>query len=77
MSFDIDLIDPTVAPGVSVPAINGISLNEAYEIVTEIIKCKDDIKSIDIVEFNPLKDVDNITKNIAQTIYNKIVDGIN
>ena len=32
VSYDIDVIDPEIAPGVSVKAVNGISMEEAYEI---------------------------------------------
>ena len=76
VSFDIDLIDPSIAPGVSVPAKNGININETYAIIDEIIDYKKIIKSIDIVEFNPLRDINDKTKNIAQTIYNKLINNI-
>lgn len=72
ISFDIDLIDPKIAPGVSIPAVDGINLEEAYEIVDCIISNKDILKSIDVVEFNPLKDKDNITEEITRTICNKL-----
>ncbi|MBE6154638.1 MAG: arginase [Firmicutes bacterium] len=76
VSYDIDLIDPELAPGVSVPAKNGISKEDAYQIVDDIIKHKNIIKSLDIVEFNPLKDKDNITLNITKEIFNKIYNNL-
>lgn len=76
ISFDIDIIDPSVAPGVSVPAINGINEKEAYEITDELIKNKDKIKSLDLVEFNPLYDKNNVTENISKNILKKIVNGL-
>ena len=48
ISYDLDVIDPTVAPGVSVKADNGISKEEAFEIIDEIIKRKDILKSFDL-----------------------------
>src|SRR5699024_11135899 len=51
ISYDLDVIDPKIAPGVSVPAIDGISLDEAYKIadlINEEIN-KDIVKSFDLV----------------------------
>lgn len=71
ISFDLDLISPEVAPGVSVPAKNGINLKETYELVDEIIKYTDVIKSADLVEYNPVFDKNNVTANIAKNILKK------
>lgn len=76
ISYDLDVIDPAICPGVSVPAKNGINLEEAYEAVDEIIKYKDKLKSLDLVEYNPLKDIDNKTKVIAKTILESLINNI-
>ena len=76
ISYDLDVIDPVICPGVSVPAKNGINLEEAYEAVDEIIKYKDKLKSLDLVEYNPLKDIDNKTKVIAKTILESLINNI-
>lgn len=76
ISFDIDVIDPEIAKGVSVPAINGITDEEAYQITDEVLKYKDKIKSWDLVEFNPLKDIDKKTEKIAVNILEKIINSI-
>lgn len=73
ISYDLDVIDPIIAPGVSVPADNGINLEEAYQIVDELINNKDLIKSMDLVEFNPTKDINNKTKDIAINILEKVI----
>lgn len=72
ISLDLDVIDPIIAPGVSIPEDNGISDTEMYLIVDEILKHKDLVKSIDLVELNPDLDIDNKTKDIALTILNKL-----
>ncbi|MBQ2947164.1 MAG: arginase [Bacilli bacterium] len=72
ISLDLDVIDPIIAPGVSIPEDNGISDTEMYLIVDEILKHKDIVKSIDLVELNPELDIDNKTKNIALNILNKL-----
>lgn len=76
VSYDLDVIDPKIAPGVSVPAVNGINLEEAYEAVDSIIRHKADLKSLDIVEYNPTKDIDNKTKIIAKTIMESFINNL-
>lgn len=74
VSFDIDLIDPKIAPGVSIPAKDGINLDEAYAMVDTVIKNKKVVKSIDIVEYNPTLDIDKKTKVIALNILNRFLN---
>lgn len=76
ISYDLDVIDPLIAPGVSVPAKDGINLSEAYEAVDIIIKHKDKLKSLDLVEYNPVRDIDNKTKVIAMTILKRLISNI-
>ena len=76
ISYDIDAIDPKVAPGVSVKADNGILLDDAYEILGTLLQ-SDNIKSIDVVEYNPAFDIDNKTNEITTFIVNEIIDKIN
>lgn len=73
ISYDLDVIDPEVAPGVSVKAINGINEKEAYEIADEIIDKSALLKSFDLVEYNPDNDIDGKTKKIAMNILNKVI----
>lgn len=74
ISYDVDLIDPKIAPGVSIPAVNGINLDEAYLMVQTIIKKKNLVRSIDLVEYNPTLDIDNKTKIITLNILNKFLN---
>lgn len=76
ISYDLDCIDCDIAPGVSIPVKNGINLEEAYGFVDYIIKNKEKIKSIDLVEFNPLRDVNKTTENIATNILNKLIKNL-
>lgn len=73
VSYDVDVIDPKVAPGVSIKAIDGINEQEAYEIADYLITKKDDIKSIDLVEFNPTEDKQEVTYNITENILDKLL----
>jgi len=76
ISYDLDVIDPKIAPGVSVPAINGINEEEAYLILDEVLKYKNSIKSFDLVELNPTKDIDHKTENIAVNLLEKLVSSL-
>lgn len=74
VSIDIDVLDPLTAPGVSVSCKNGITKQQLFEIIDNVLLHKDKIKSFDVVEFNPAKDIDNKTENIAVEIINKIIN---
>lgn len=74
ISFDLDLIDPTLARGVSVPEINGITFEEAEMIFEYLIEHKNRIVSLDIVEYNPLKDKDDVTLKFAIKLLNKVIN---
>lgn len=76
ISYDFDAIDSNVAPGVSTPVNNGLSLEDSYSFINYMIENKEIIKSIDLVEFNPLRDIDKITEKIATNILNKLIENI-
>ncbi|MGO8673348.1 MAG: arginase [Capsulimonadaceae bacterium] len=60
VSFDMDAIDPTDAPGVQAPAPGGLHYREA-KVVMELAALAPKLLSIEIVEFNPTRDRDDIT----------------
>lgn len=74
ISFDLDLIDPKLAPGVSVPEVNGINLSEVSGIIDSINKHSNVIRSLDLVEYNPLLDKDNKTLDIAVNIIKSLIN---
>ena len=63
--YGIDVIDPDIAPGVSTPEVDGITEEEATEILEKLLERVNDISGIDIVEFNPLRDENRKTEQIA------------
>ena len=72
ISFDLDVIDPNIAKGVTIKEKDGINIEEVNDIIN-IIKNQNNIKSFDLVEYNPLNDIDKNTLNIASNIINKII----
>ena len=64
LSIDTDVMDPEIAPGVSVPEINGISSKSFLKMIDCFMNYHEIIKSIDFVEYNPKFDEDNKTLEI-------------
>ncbi len=64
VSFDIDVIDPEVAPGVSCPAAGGLSYRESH-FALELLAQSELLCSIDIVELNPAFDLRSKTAKLA------------
>lgn len=74
ISYDLDVIDPNIAPGVSIPEKNGINEHESLEIIDYLKQKKNLIKSFDLVEYNPTLDYNEKTFNIALNILNKFIN---
>ena len=60
VSFDLDAVDPTVAPGVGTPVKGGLDYREAH-MVMELIADSGRLLALDLVEINPILDVQNQT----------------
>lgn len=64
VSFDVDVLDPEIAPGVGTTAPGGMSYREA-QLCMEMIADTGLVGSLDIVELNPALDVRNKTAVLA------------
>jgi arginase len=64
LSFDIDVLDPEVAPGVSTPARGGLTYREAHLALTLLAESQL-VRSIDIAELNPAFDMQNRTADLS------------
>lgn len=64
LSFDVDVIEPTVAPGVGTPVRGGITYREASLAMEMLAKSKS-LSSLEFVEVNPILDRGNETAQIA------------
>jgi arginase len=64
LSFDLDVVDPREAPGVGTPVSGGISRREAH-LAMEILAQTGQIRSLDLVEVNPILDERNATAELA------------
>ncbi len=64
VSFDMDWLDPAVAPGVGTPVVAGANRAQAL-VALQLIAKWGWMRSLDIVELNPLFDDANITARLA------------
>ena len=64
VSFDVDFLDPAIAPGVGTTVPGGPNYREA-QLVMEMIADAGSLGSIDIVELNPAFDEHNKTAKLA------------
>lgn len=64
LSFDIDGLDPTVAPGVGTPVLGGISFREAH-LLMELVADSGRLRALDVVELNPVRDLRNATAEVV------------
>lgn len=60
LSFDLDVCDPAIAPGVGTPVRGGLDYREAH-MVMEMASDAGAVLAIDLVEVNPVLDVRNST----------------
>lgn len=60
VSFDADVLDPEVAPGVGTPVLGGLTYREAH-LLMELFADSGKITSLDLVEVNPILDRENRT----------------
>ena len=60
VSFDLDVCDPTIAPGVGTPVKGGLDYREAH-MVMEIVADSGLLRALDLVEVNPILDDRNTT----------------
>ncbi len=64
VSFDVDFLDPEIAPGVGTTVPGGLSYREA-QLCMEMIADTGRVGSVDIMELNPALDVRNKTAVLA------------
>jgi arginase len=64
VSFDMDVCDPDIAPGVGTPIKGGLDYREAH-MMMEIIADSGLLTALDLVEINPTLDVRNMTAQLG------------
>jgi arginase len=70
VSFDMDVLDPAFAPGVSHREPGGMSVREVLEYLHSITAT---IVGADIVEYNPSRDVSDLTAGVAGKVLKELL----
>ena len=70
ISIDLDGIDPAYAPGVSHPEPGGLSTRDLIKVISNI---DGQVIGADIVEYNPKRDVNNITAITAAKLLKELM----
>lgn len=74
VSFDMDALDPSFAPGVSVPVPFGMNSIDAMVLVKEIVK--QGAIGMDIMEICPQYDIQNFTSHLASRMVGETLPSI-
>jgi arginase len=72
LSLDIDVVDPAFAIGTGYKEPGGLTSREIIYIVQRLNKVKN-LRAIDLVEINPLKDENNLTVKLGAKILSEII----
>jgi arginase len=70
ISFDMDVLDPAFAPGISHREPGGMSVREA---ISHLHAIEAEIVGADLVEYNPVQDVSGMTATVAAKILKEIL----
>ena len=70
VTFDMDVLDPAFAPGVSHREPGGMSVREA---IAHLHAIEGEIVGADLVEYNPVQDVAGMTATVAAKILKEIL----
>jgi arginase len=70
ITFDMDVLDPAFAPGISHREPGGMSVREA---IAHLHAIQGDIVGADLVEYNPVQDVAGMTATVAAKILKEIL----
>ena len=72
ISFDMDSLDPSIAPGTGVPVPGGLNYREGLMLMEEMCSLGL-VKSMEVVEVNPILDVRNQTALMAVNLIARLL----
>jgi agmatinase len=70
LSLDLDVLDPAFAPGVSHHEPGGLSTRQVLNILQQV---KGNVVGADIVEFNPLRDLQDMTAMVSAKFFKELL----
>jgi formiminoglutamase len=75
VSLDIDVMDPAFAPGTVAPCPGGLTPGDIFDAVYRLGACPQ-VRALDLVEVDPLKDVKGMTTRLATIIILSFMAGV-
>ncbi len=70
ISLDLDVLDPAFAPGISHHEPGGMTIRELIKLIQDIAV---PVVGADIVEYNPARDLNNMTPMVAYKLFKEFV----
>ncbi|MDE2571988.1 MAG: arginase [bacterium] len=64
VTFDMDAVDPSEAPGTGTPVRGGLSYRESH-LAMELLAASERLGSLEVTEINPILDIENRTAKLA------------
>ena len=75
LTFCLDVLPASIAPGVSAPAVRGVGL-DIVEPLIDLVIDSGKLRLADIAEMNPRFDIDHQTAAVAARIVARIANGV-
>ncbi len=72
ITFDVDALDPTQAPGTGTPEVGGLFYEECRRCLTALVK-RSNLVAFDVVEVAPPYDVSDLTVQVAARLITDIL----
>ena len=72
LSFDLDAIDPLLAPGVGTPVAGGLTYREAHLVCEKIARSRKALAA-ELVELNPVLDAENRTGKLGVGLMSSVL----
>ncbi len=75
VSFDVDVIDPIFAPGTGTPVSLGLTPQIVLSVIRKIFASQN-VEGFDIVEYNPMRDINDMTGHLLISMLPKFLDAL-
>jgi formiminoglutamase len=75
VSLDIDVMDPSYAPGTGAPTSGGLDPRQLVDALYRLGQCEQ-VRALDLVEIDPLKDLKEATPKMAAIIIMSFLAGV-
>ena len=75
ISYDIDSLDASLVPGTGTPVVDGLWFDESEKLIKGIL-ATGMVRSVDFVEFNPLRDIDDKTLKSSFNMLEAFASGL-